>query len=74
MATLSVDQQEALVKDAVKKEKKEEAKEEKEKARIASSKVLIKRIERNKRKFITGVYGLEQFGMSLWTCDGGEGG
>jgi hypothetical protein len=62
LATLTVQQREALDKDLAKKEKKEEARGEKEKARIAASKVTIKRIERNKRKFITGVHGLEQFG------------
>ena len=31
--------------------------------RIASSKVIIKRVERNKRKFVTTVSGLEAFGL-----------
>lgn len=33
-----------------------------------ASKVTIKRIERNKRKFITGVHGLEAFGASSPRC------
>ena len=30
-----------------------------------ASKVIIKRSERNKRKFVTGVHGLESFGVDL---------
>lgn len=42
---------------------KAEAAEAKAAATIASSKVIIKRVERNKRKFVTAVSGLEAFGL-----------
>jgi density-regulated protein DRP1 len=32
---------------------------------LASSKILIKRIERNKRKYVTAVQGLEAFGLDI---------
>jgi density-regulated protein len=50
-------------KDAQKKALKAEAAEAKQAATIASSKVIIKRVERNKRKFVTAVSGLEAFGL-----------
>ncbi|SCV72734.1 BQ2448_4271 [Microbotryum intermedium] len=65
LANLTVEQREALDKDLAKKERKEEAKEEKEKARVAASKVIITRSERNKRKFVTTVHGLDQFDIDL---------
>ncbi|ORY90856.1 translation initiation factor SUI1 [Leucosporidium creatinivorum] len=65
IANLTVEQKEALEKDIAKKERKEEAKAEKEAARVAASKVIIKRSERNKRKFVTSVHGLDFFGVDL---------
>jgi len=62
MATLTVEQREALDKDLSKRERKEEAKAEREKARLAAAKVTIKRIERTKRKHVTAIHGLESFG------------
>ncbi|GAA6061427.1 hypothetical protein JCM10212_002008 [Sporobolomyces blumeae] len=65
LANLTVEQKAALEKDLAKKEKKEEIKAEKEKAKIASSKVTIKRMERNKKKHVTSVHGLHLFGVDL---------
>ncbi|BGP19063.1 hypothetical protein JCM10213_009227 [Rhodosporidiobolus nylandii] len=65
LAHLTVEQRAALDKDLAKKEKKEEQKAEKEKAKIASSNVIIKRTERNKKKWVTSVQGLQHFGIDL---------
>ncbi|GAA5901702.1 Tma22p [Sporobolomyces salmoneus] len=65
LAHLTVEQKAALEKDLAKKEKKEEIKAEKEKMKIASSKVTIKRMERNKKKHVTSIHGLHYFGVDL---------
>ncbi|KAK4049426.1 Translation machinery-associated protein 22 [Microbotryomycetes sp. JL201] len=65
LANLTVDQRENLEKELAKKEKKESAKAEKEAKRVAAAKVIIKRSERNKRKFVTSVYGLDKFGIDM---------
>jgi density-regulated protein DRP1 len=65
LSSLSVKVQERSEKDAAKKAAKAEAKEEREAEKRASSKVVIKRIERNKRKYVTAVSGLEAFGLDL---------
>ncbi|GAA5871186.1 hypothetical protein JCM16303_001719 [Sporobolomyces ruberrimus] len=65
LANLTVEQKAALEKDLAKKEKKEEIKAEKEKQKILSSKVTIKRMERNKKKHVTSVHGLHLFGIDL---------
>jgi density-regulated protein len=65
LSSLSVKVQERSEKDAAKKAAKAEAKEEREAEKRASSKVIIKRIERNKRKYVTAVSGLEAFGLDL---------
>ncbi|EHK98773.1 eIF1-like protein [Glarea lozoyensis ATCC 20868] len=62
-STLSVDARKRAEKDAHKKALKAEALEAKQAQQISSSKVLIKRIERNKRKYVTAVSGLEAFGL-----------
>ncbi|KAI9743493.1 MAG: Translation machinery-associated protein 22 [Claussenomyces sp. TS43310] len=62
-ASLSVDAQKRAAKDAQKKAAKAEAAEQKHAATLASSKVYIKRVERNKRKYVTAVSGLEAFGL-----------
>ncbi|KUJ11358.1 density-regulated protein DRP1 [Mollisia scopiformis] len=62
-SSLSLDAQKRAEKDAHKKALKAEAAEAKQAATIASSKVIIKRVERNKRKFVTTVTGLENFGL-----------
>jgi len=48
-----------------KKALKAEAAEAREATRLQTSKVLIKRVERNKRKYVTAVSGLEAFGLDL---------
>jgi translation initiation factor 1 (eIF-1/SUI1) len=64
-ASLSVEAQKRAAKDAQKKAAKAEAAEKKEADKIAHSMVIIKRIERNKRKYVTSVSGLEAFGLEL---------
>ncbi|KAK4117221.1 translation machinery-associated protein 22 [Canariomyces notabilis] len=64
-ASLSVAAQERAAKDAAKKAAKAEAAEQKHADKLAKSVVTIKRIERNKRKFVTAVSGLEAFGLDL---------
>ncbi|KAI1005493.1 hypothetical protein K3495_g2720 [Podosphaera aphanis] len=63
VSSLSVDAQKRAEKDAHKKALKAEAAEAKQAATIASSKVILKRVERNKRKFVTTVSGLEAFSL-----------
>ncbi|KAJ5951464.1 uncharacterized protein N7479_009877 [Penicillium vulpinum] len=63
LSTLSVSAQERAAKDAAKKEAKAAANEARDSERKAASKVLIKRVERNKRKYVTVVIGLEVFGL-----------
>lgn len=65
MAALSVDAQKRAQKDAAKKTAKAEAAAAKEAERKAEAMVLIKRVERNKRKYVTVVSGLEQHGLNL---------
>ncbi|CAG8959975.1 hypothetical protein HYFRA_00012692 [Hymenoscyphus fraxineus] len=62
-STLSVDARKRAEKDAHKKALKAEALEAKQAQTISASKVTIKRIERNKRKYVTAVSGLEAFGL-----------
>ena len=57
--------QERSEKDAAKKAAKAVAQESREAEKRAASKVTIKRIERNKRKYVTAVSGLEAFGLDL---------
>ncbi|CAD6582754.1 MAG: Translation machinery-associated protein 22 [Cyphobasidiales sp. Tagirdzhanova-0007] len=61
MDGLTVDE----AKDAAKKEAKAERKLAKEAERISNSKVVIRRIERTKRKMTTSVHGLETFSVDL---------
>jgi len=65
IGTLSVEKQKALDADIVKKEAKAEAKAEAAEKKKKESKITIKRIERNKRKHVTSVQGLEAFGVDL---------
>jgi density-regulated protein DRP1 len=62
-SSLSLDAQKRAEKDAHKKALKAEAAEAKALQTIASSKVTIKRVERNKRKYVTTVTGLEAFSL-----------
>lgn len=65
LSTLSITAREKAAKDAAKKEAKALQAETRDAERLASSKIIIKRVERNKRKFVTVVIGLEQFGLEL---------
>ncbi|RDA90381.1 hypothetical protein CP533_5645 [Ophiocordyceps camponoti-saundersi (nom. inval.)] len=64
-ASLSVEAQARAAKDAQKKTAKAEAAEQKQADKLAKSLVTIKRIERNKKKFVTAIVGLEAFGLDL---------
>lgn len=65
LSTLSVDAQKRAQKDTLKKEARALALEAKETEAKKAAKVLIKRVERNKRKYVTAVSGLEAHGMDL---------
>ena len=65
LSTLSLDAQKRAEKDSAKKAAKAELAEAREHERKMSSKVLIKRVERNKRKYVTCVTGLEGHGLDL---------
>ncbi|KAG6911514.1 Translation machinery-associated protein 22 [Tephrocybe rancida] len=65
VGTLSLDAQAKLEKDTAKKEAKAEAKADAALKKKLASQVTIKRIERNKRKHVTSVHGLEAFGVDL---------
>ena len=62
---MSVDAQKRAEKDAKKKEAKAEAAEQRAEKERKESKVIIKRVERNKRKYVTEISGLEAFGFEL---------
>ena len=64
-ASLSIEAQNRAAKDAQKKAAKAEAAEQKHADKLANSIVTVKRIERNKRKFVTAVSGLEAFDLDL---------
>jgi density-regulated protein DRP1 len=64
-ASLSLEAQKRAARDAQKKTAKAEAAEQKQADRKAKSVVTIKRIARNKNKFVTAVSGLEAFGYDL---------
>ncbi|KAJ7510491.1 translation initiation factor SUI1 [Mycena galericulata] len=65
VGTLSLEAQTKLEKDMAKKEVKAEAKAEAALKKKMASQIIIKRIERNKRKHVTSVFGLEAFGIDL---------
>ncbi|EIW76524.1 eukaryotic translation initiation factor 1-like protein [Coniophora puteana RWD-64-598 SS2] len=65
LGTLSLEAQKKLEKDVAKKEAKAEAKADAALKKKMSSPVTIKRIERNKRKHVTAVHGLEAFDIEL---------
>jgi density-regulated protein len=65
LAALSVEAQKRAEKDATKKAAKAEAAEQREAERKADAMVYIKRVERQKRKYVTVVIGLEQHGLDL---------
>lgn len=64
-STLSLEKEQKITKDLEKKQAKEEKKLERELAMKLSSKVTIKRIERNKRKHIISISGLEVFNIDM---------
>ncbi|PYI21127.1 eIF1-like protein [Aspergillus japonicus CBS 114.51] len=63
LSSLSVSAQERAAKDAAKKEAKAAAAEARDAERKAASKVHIKRVERNKRKHVTVITGLDIYGL-----------
>ncbi|KAI0321972.1 translation initiation factor SUI1 [Amylostereum chailletii] len=65
LGTLSLEAQSKLEKDTAKKEAKAEAKADAAKKKKLASQVTIKRIERNKRKYVTSVHGLDAFDVDL---------
>ncbi|PIL37596.1 hypothetical protein GSI_01290 [Ganoderma sinense ZZ0214-1] len=65
IGTLSLEAQEKLDKETAKKEAKAEAKADAALKKKMASQVTIKRIERNKRKHVTAVHGLEAFDVDL---------
>lgn len=65
LSALSLEAQKRAEKDSQKKAAKAVAAEARAQEQRASSKILIKRIERNKRKYVTAVQGLEAFGLDI---------
>ena len=65
LKSLTTEQAESLERESAKKERKAQAKAEKERAQLASSKIVLSRIARTKRKVITCVHGLHQFSPPL---------
>lgn len=65
LSALSIEAQKRAEKDSQKKAAKAATLEARAAETRASSKVLIKRIERNKRKYVTAVQGLEAFGLDI---------
>lgn len=65
MTTLSLEKQQKIESDLQKLQLKQELKEERELQKKLSSKVTIKRIERNKRKHIISITGLEVFEIDM---------
>lgn len=65
MSNLTAKQADDLEKDAVKKEKKAEAKAEKEKKQLASSKIVLTKMTRTKKKATTSIFGLHLFSPPL---------
>ncbi|KAK8226079.1 translation initiation factor SUI1 [Phyllosticta capitalensis] len=65
LSSLSLEAQKRAEKDAKKKAAKAESAAQKAEELRATSHVIIKRIERNKRKYVTAITGLETFGLDL---------
>ncbi|KAK2459957.1 hypothetical protein APHAL10511_008042 [Amanita phalloides] len=65
LGTMSLEAQNKLEKDVADKEAKAEAKADAALKKKLASHVIIKRIERNKRKHVTAIGGLEAFGVDL---------
>ena len=65
LSSLSLDARKRAEKDSAKKEAKAAAKEARDAEKKAEAIVYIKRVERNKRKLVTAVAGLEAHGFDL---------
>lgn len=65
LSTLSVSAREKAEKDSQKKAAKAATAEAREAEKRATSKVQVKRVERNKRKYVTVISGLENHGLDL---------
>ncbi|TCD62503.1 Translation machinery-associated protein 22 [Steccherinum ochraceum] len=65
LGSISLEAQSKLEKDTAAKEAKAEKKADAALKKKMASQVTIKRIERNKRKFVTSIHGLEAFGVDL---------
>jgi len=65
LGTISQAAQSKLEEETAKKEAKADAKADAARKKKLASHVVIKRIERNKRKFVTSIRGLEAFGVDL---------
>ncbi|KAH9179529.1 density-regulated protein DRP1 [Lactarius sanguifluus] len=65
LGTISQEAQSRLEEETIKKEAKADAKADAARKKKLASQVIIKRIERNKRKFVTSIRGLEAFGVDL---------
>ncbi|PGH08024.1 translation machinery-associated protein 22 [Blastomyces parvus] len=63
--TLSLSARERAAKDAAKKEAKAALAESRDQERKAAAKIQIRRVERNKRKYVTVVSGLEAHGLDI---------
>ncbi|OJD14825.1 translation machinery-associated protein 22 [Blastomyces percursus] len=63
--TLSISARERAAKDAAKKEAKAALAESRNQERKAAAKIQIRRVERNKRKYVTVVSGLEAHGLDI---------
>jgi translation initiation factor 1 (eIF-1/SUI1) len=61
-SALSIEQANKLSAEAIKKESKAEQKAKAEEEKRKEMKILIKRVERTKRKFVTVIQGLDGFG------------
>ncbi|KAA8902697.1 hypothetical protein TRICI_005828 [Trichomonascus ciferrii] len=64
-SSLSLEKQEEIDRKIQKQQAREENKAERELQKKLASKVIIKRIERSKRKHVIAIFGLEVFGIDL---------
>jgi density-regulated protein DRP1 len=65
LGTLSLEQQAKIEQDSAKKEAKAEAKADAALKKKLASQIIIRRIERTKRKHVTAIQGLEAFNIDL---------
>lgn len=65
LSTLSIDAQKRAERDASKKAAKAEAREAAAEQQRLNAKIQIRRVERNKRKYVTAITGLERHGLDL---------